>query len=72
MSVQSLQILHSLPSAAPVAMVFSQKLLLQSSPVTAPIPGLPEENEDKLILRATRVTTVLSSIQGYDHYGLND
>lgn len=53
-------------------MVFSQKLLPQISPVTDTIPGLPEENEEKLILRATHVTTVLSSIQGYDHYGLND
>jgi len=54
-------------------MFFSQKLLpSQTSTITAAIAGLPEENEEKLILRATRVTTVLSNIQGYDHSGLND
>jgi len=53
-------------------MVFPQKLLPQQTPVTATAPGLPEENEEKLIQRANRVTTVLRSIQGYDHYGLND
>jgi len=54
-------------------MVFSQNLLTrQDSPVSTTNPGLPDENEEKLILRATRVTTVLRNIQGYDHYGIND
>lgn len=54
-------------------MVFSQNLLThQDSRVTTTNPGLPDENEEKLILRATRVTTVLRNIQGYDHYGIND
>ena len=57
----------------PVAMVFSQNLLThQDSPVTTTNPGLSDENEEKLILRATRVTTVLRNIQGYDHYGINE
>ncbi|HTL72231.1 MAG TPA: hypothetical protein VL863_02920 [bacterium] len=62
-----------MPSVLPAAMVFSQNLLTrQDSPVSTTNPGLPDENEEKLILRATRVTTVLRNIQGYDHYGIND
>ena len=73
MSAQSLPDLHSSLSIVPGAMVFPQKLLqLQKAPVTATNPGLPNENEEKFIRRATHVTTILSSIQGYDHYGLND
>lgn len=72
MNAQSLQIIHSSIAAMPVAAVFSQQLLQhQNSPVAAQASP-PQENEEKLILRATRVTTVLSSIHGYEHYGLND
>ena len=53
-------------------MVLSRKLvpLHKTSVITK--PGLPDENEQKLIIRATHVTTILKSIQGYDHYGIND
>ena len=56
----------------PVAMVFTQQLLLTAKSAATPQSGKPEQEAEQMVARATRVTSVLRDIPGYDHSGLNE
>jgi hypothetical protein len=54
----------------PVALVFSRQLLLKSS--NKDNNAAPKDKPVSLDARASHVTMVLKSIQGYHHGGLNE
>ena len=65
-------IVDSTLQAMPVAMVFSKQLLLTEKSSVAVEPGSPDASMDNLTLRATKMTRVLTEIEGYSHGGLNE
>ena len=52
-------------------MMFSTKLLTQKTAAAPPDP-VPEEKTGQFDLRANHLTSVLKSIPGYMHGGIND
>lgn len=72
MTPNSLQTLGSSLQALPVAMVFSTKMLLTQASADPPETENADGNPDTLTIRATQMTTILKSIPGYSHGGLNE
>jgi hypothetical protein len=64
MTPHSLQVVQASVQALPVAVVFSRRLLLKSS--NKENVAAPETKPVSLDERASQVTIVLKSIQGYD------
>lgn len=60
--------LHTMPAA----ILFSKQVLLTENSSVTPEPQAGDANVDDLLIRATRVTAVLTEIEGYRHGGLND
>jgi hypothetical protein len=57
--------------ALPAALMYSRQLLAEKGSALMPVES-PEDKEENLINRATRMTELLKHIQGYDHGGLNE
>ena len=72
MTTDGLQTLGSSLQAMPVAMVFSTKMLLTQTASDPPETENPDGKADTLTIRATQMTTILKSIPGYSHGGLNE
>jgi hypothetical protein len=74
MTSNSLHTLSSSLQAMPVAMVFSNQMLLTQKAAVPSEAGVPADNRktDSLTVRATRMTAILKSIPGYSHGGLNE
>jgi hypothetical protein len=72
MTLQSLHAVNASLQAVPVAVVLSSKLLLTWTMADQKVPNGAAREKDLLTLRATKVTTILQRIQGYNHGGLND
>lgn len=73
MSAHGLHAINASLQVLPAAMGLSKRLLLtqksSSSRDTATPPAKPEA---VLIFRATKLTSVLRNIEGYNHDGLNE
>ncbi len=73
MSVHSLQNLSSsLVEVLPVAVVFSKPAFPSRESKEITPSALPEQAEEWIRIRATRVTPILRDIPGYEHGGLNE
>ncbi len=72
MSQHSLQSLHSSLAAVPVALIFSQRLLLTQKSQTEKPVAVQEVETESYTFRATRLTSILKGIPGYNHGGLNE
>jgi hypothetical protein len=72
MNPNNLSVLDAPLHAWPVMLLCSRKLLAEKSSVVAMARPVPECGENSNSVRATKMTTVLKSIQGYMQGGLND
>ena len=63
------QTIGSTMHALPAAMVFSKQLLLTEKSSVTIESGSPNLRMDELTVRATRITRVLTEIEGYRHSG---
>jgi hypothetical protein len=58
--------------ALPVAMIVSRQLLITWKDSTSTGGVTVEESRPTLTTRATKMSSLLKSIQGYNHSGLNE
>jgi len=59
--------------AMPLALVFpTQRLLTQTASATPQTGSAGDGMMESLTIRATRLTSILEDIPGYDHSGLNE
>ena len=72
MTPQSLHTVKASVQALPVALVFSQQLLLSRPAPGNPAPPAVHKEAEPLTVRATQLTVILKGIQGYNHSGLNE
>jgi hypothetical protein len=72
MPAHSLNTLGSSLQAMPVAMIFTQQLLVARPAPTVSEPVPAHGTGESLTVRATKLTTLLKDIPGYTHGGLND
>jgi hypothetical protein len=72
MSQHSLQTLHSSLEAIPVALIFSKQLLLTQKSTVDDKLGTQNAETESYTFRATRLTSILKGIPGYNHGGLNE
>jgi hypothetical protein len=73
MIANSFSNLNTSVQSMPVAMAFpTQQLLTQNTSVTSQSSSASDEVMESLTIRATRLTSTLEEIEGYDHSGLNE
>ena len=72
MKTASLSIFGPPQQTMPVAMLFTKQQLLAQTSVAGVKPGSYEAVLEPLMTRSSQMTSLLKSIEGYSHEGLNE
>lgn len=72
MRPESLQIFNQSDEILPAEMVFLPRSPLPQEPMVNDELSLADDTIDSLEVRATKLTSILEHIQGYEHGGINE